>query len=181
MEHDTALKLFEKMKQHGCAPNLNTYNALITGLCRERRLEEAWRLVDHSKQCGISPSEDIYNKLVECCCNKRMYEEAVDLIDVMLKHGFLPHLECFKRLVCGLYDDGNDEKAKATFYRLLHCGYNYDEVAWKVLIDGLLQRGFVNGCSELVNVMEKSGCTIDPQTHAMLIQGILSQREGTYT
>ncbi|KAL0363152.1 UNVERIFIED_CONTAM: Pentatricopeptide repeat-containing protein [Sesamum calycinum] len=48
-----------------------------------------------------------------------------------------------------IYDKGNDETAKATFYRLLHCGYNYDEVAWKVLIDGLLKRGFVNGCSEL--------------------------------
>lgn len=38
MEHNTALRLFEKMKQHGCAPNINTYNALISGICREELL-----------------------------------------------------------------------------------------------------------------------------------------------
>ncbi|KAG8365939.1 hypothetical protein BUALT_Bualt17G0024100 [Buddleja alternifolia] len=149
MEHDTALKLFEKMKEHGCAPNTNTYNALITGLCREGRLEEAWRLVDHLKQCGMSPNEDMYIKLVNCCCKMKNYGEAMNLIDAMLQHGLLPYLESFKLLICGLYETGNDEKAKSTFCRLLQCGFNYDEVVWKVLIDGLLQRGFVERCSEL--------------------------------
>ncbi|KAK4398858.1 hypothetical protein Sango_1361300 [Sesamum angolense] len=102
-EHNTALRLFEKMKQHGCAPNINTYNALISGNCGEERLEETCRLVDHLKQCGMSPTEDICNRLVECCCKMRMYEEAMNLIDGMPKHGLLPHLECYKLLVCGLY------------------------------------------------------------------------------
>ncbi|KAG6404439.1 hypothetical protein SASPL_136687 [Salvia splendens] len=157
MEHDTALKLFENMEKYGCAPNIKTYNALITGLCRERRFEEAWRLVDHLKQRGMSLNEDMYNKLVDCCCNLKMYKEAVDLINVMLTHELLPHIESYKLLVCGLYNEGSDEKAKQTFCRLLHIGYNYDEVVWKVLIDGLMRMGFVKECSELVGVMERSG------------------------
>ncbi|XP_057783898.1 pentatricopeptide repeat-containing protein At5g65560 isoform X5 [Salvia miltiorrhiza] len=172
MDHDTALKLLENMEKYGCPPTIKTYNALITGLCRERRLDEAWRLVDHLRQCGLSPNEDMYNKLVDCCCNLKLLEEATNIIGVMLKHGLLPHLESFKVLVCELYNEGSDEKGKATFCQLLQCGYNYDEVAWKVLLDGLLKRGFVKGFYELVGVMEINGCPLSPQTHSMLNQGI---------
>ncbi|KAH7852097.1 hypothetical protein Vadar_020599 [Vaccinium darrowii] len=80
MEFDTALALFEKMNEHGCTPNAKTYAALIIGLSREGRFEEAWRLVDHMKKRGISPSEDIYNTLVKCCCNLQMYGEAIQKI-----------------------------------------------------------------------------------------------------
>ncbi|KAL6986243.1 hypothetical protein U1Q18_019610 [Sarracenia purpurea var. burkii] len=59
MEFDTALVLFDKMIEHGCTPNVNTYGALTTGLCIEGRFEEAWRLVDHMKKRGLSPTEDM--------------------------------------------------------------------------------------------------------------------------
>lgn len=88
----------------------------------------------------MSPSEDMYNALVNCCCKLKMYEEAMKILDTMLKLGLLPHIESYKLLVCGLYDEGNDEMAKSAFCMLIQCGYNYDEVAWKLLIVLLLKR-----------------------------------------
>lgn len=90
----------------------------------------------------------------------------------MLTQGFLPRLELYKLLICGLYDDGNNDKAKTTFFRLLDCGYNNDEVAWKLLIDGLLKRGLVDRCSELLDIMEKNGSRLSSQTYSLLIEGL---------
>ncbi|PQQ11788.1 pentatricopeptide repeat-containing protein [Prunus yedoensis var. nudiflora] len=130
------------MVGHGCAPSTNTYEKLIVGLCKEGRLD------------------------------LQVYGEASILVDVMIKDGYLPTLESSTLLVCGLLDEEKTEKAKAVFRTLLRCGYNYDEVAWKVLLDGLLKRGLVNICSELVSIMEKMGCQLHPQTYSMLIEGI---------
>ncbi|KAJ0080612.1 hypothetical protein Patl1_23434 [Pistacia atlantica] len=158
MEFDTAVELFETMLEHGCAPNVNTFGKLIIGLCKVERLAVAQRLFDYMRERGISPNEDIYNSLLKCCCGLGMYEEAVRLVDAMIEHGHLPHLESYKLLLCGLYDERNIEKAKVVFHNLLDCGYNNDEVAWKIFIEGLLKKGFGDGCSELLSIMEEKGC-----------------------
>ncbi|VFQ63729.1 unnamed protein product [Cuscuta campestris] len=170
---EEAEKLMAKMIKDGIKPDLMTYTALMDG---EGRLEEAWMLVDHMKNCGMSPGEDIYNTLIKCCCKSKRHDAAAKLVDTMTSHGFLPHLEAYNFLICGLYGEGSNEKAKEAFLKLLSCGYNNDEVAWKLLIDGLLKRGLSDECSELLGVMEKNGNQIHPQTHTMLMEGLLQTK-----
>ena len=90
------------------------------------------------------------------------------LVDTMIEHGYLPALESCKLLICGLFDEQNNEKAKAVFCSVLRCGYNYDEVAWKLILDGLIKKGHVNRGSELVGIMEKMGCQLHPETHSRI-------------
>lgn len=86
----------------------------------------------------------------------------------MIELGYLPALESCKPLICGLFDEESNEKANAFFCSMLHCGYNQDEVVWKLLLDGLVKRGHVNRCSELVSIMENMGCQLHPETYSML-------------
>jgi pentatricopeptide repeat protein len=169
---ETALELFEKMMEHGCTPGVNTYAKLIIGVCKVGRWGVANSLFNHMIERGLVPNEDIYNALLSCCCELRMLSSAARLVEAMMEHGHLPLLESCKLLLCGLYDEGENEKAKAVFVHLLLCGYNYDEVAWKILIDGLLKSGLADRCSELLSVMEKRGCQIDPLTYTKLIEGL---------
>lgn len=172
MQLETALELFEKMMEHGCTPGVNTYAKLIIGVCKVGRWGVANSLFNHMIERGLVPNEDIYNALLSCCCELRMLSSAARLVEAMMEHGHLPLLESCKLLLCGLYDEGENEKAKAVFVHLLLCGYNYDEVAWKILIDGLLKSGLADRCSELLSVMEKRGCQIDPLTYTKLIEGL---------
>lgn len=172
MSFSTALELFDKMQEHGCTPDVNTYAKLIMGLCKVDRFGVALQLFDHMQEQGLSPNEDIYNSLLSCCCKLGILDEAVAMLNHMINSGQLPHLESCKQLVCGLYDDGNKEKAEAVFVSLLGCGYNNDEVAWKILIDGFLKKGLADMCSELLTVMEKRGFQLHPHTYSMIVEGL---------
>ncbi|KAJ9171112.1 hypothetical protein P3X46_019160 [Hevea brasiliensis] len=154
MEFETAKELFEKMLEHGCSPNANTYGKLIIGLCEMGRMGVAQRLFDHMHERGICPNEDIYNSLLDCCCELGMYGDAVRLADAMIECGHLPLLELKQfSVICFIF-----------------FGYNDDEVAWKILIDGLLKMGLADVCSELLSIMEREGGQIHPQTYRMLIE-----------
>ncbi|OMO72968.1 hypothetical protein COLO4_27373 [Corchorus olitorius] len=115
MEFDTALELFEKMRENGCVPNVNTYSKLIIGLSKVGRFHVAQRLFDHMREEGISPTGDIYNSLFSCCCELRLYDNALIVVDSMISSGQLPYLESYKQLICGLYDEGDKEKANTVF------------------------------------------------------------------
>ncbi|KAK7407187.1 hypothetical protein VNO78_08889 [Psophocarpus tetragonolobus] len=162
--------LFEKMVECGIAPHINTYHKLIRGLCRVGRLDVAFHLYHHMRGSEISPSESIHNSLLSSCCKLGMFGEAVTLLDSMMECSHLAHLESCKLLICGLFEQKNTEKAEAIFCSLLSCGYNYDEVAWKVLIDGLAKSGYVDKCSEFLNLMKKNGCHLHSETYSMLMQ-----------
>lgn len=172
---DTTIKLLERMIEHGCTPNINTYDALIAGFCKEGRLEEAQFLVCHMRERGISPNEDVHISLVNCCCKLGMYKEALLMVDTMVECSHLLHLESYKQLICGLFDERNVEKAKTVFCSLLRCGYNYDEVAWAIFVDGLLKKGHGDGFSELLNIMEEKGCQPSPQTYDLLVKELDSE------
>lgn len=175
---ETVIELLNDMTKHGCAPTISTYNTFIDGFCQRGQIKEAQLLIDHMRHGGIQPGEVISNSIIKCCCMLELYAEAFQLINNMVTMGELPHLESFKLLICGLYEKGHKDQAEAIFCSLLRCGYNNDEIAWKVLIDGLQKKGLVDSCSELIKVMESNGCHPKPHTYSMLIEGLLSGSEG---
>jgi len=75
-------------------------------------------------------------------------------------------------LICKLYEEGEKERVNSVFEKLLRCGYCDDEIAWKILIDGVLKQGFVEGFCELFQVMETSGCKFSSHTRSMLSKGL---------
>lgn len=90
----------------------------------------------------------------------------------MIECGFQPHLESYQLLILGFCSEGQFEKAKSLFCDLLELGYSHDEVAWKILNDGLLKVGYVDICSQLLSTMENKNCCISSQTNAMLTNGM---------
>ncbi|KAE8701146.1 hypothetical protein F3Y22_tig00110548pilonHSYRG00354 [Hibiscus syriacus] len=160
MEFDISL-VIDKMRRHGCVPKANTYNKLIIGHCRVGRFVEEQKLIDHTRDQGIYPGEDVYNSILSCSCELGVFDDASQL----------PHLDSYRQLICGLYDQGDKEKAEKTFGNLLRCGYNCDEVAWKILVDGLLRKGLADRCTDISSIMEKMGCQLHPTTYSMLIEG----------
>ncbi|CAA7034911.1 unnamed protein product [Microthlaspi erraticum] len=177
MEFDVIVQLFEKMVQHGCnTPDADCYEKLILGMCEVGNLGIAQRLLEEMEKRGmpLPPSEMVSNALVGCCCKLQKYEEAAKVVENMICCGQSPELEYCKRVILNLYRGGAKERGRSVFKKLLRCGYYFDdEIAWKILIDGLLKDEHVDAdaYSEMFQAMQEHGCKFCPQTHQSLIQG----------
>jgi hypothetical protein len=97
-----------------------------------------------------------------------MYPDAWALLCSMIGHGFIPHLMSYKHLLSGLTDEGQVDTAKEIFRDSRWKDYNPDEIAWKVIIDGLIRKGHSYMCHEMLSILEQRNCRPSYQTYAML-------------
>uniref|UniRef100_A0A1J3GJM1 Pentatricopeptide repeat-containing protein n=1 Tax=Noccaea caerulescens TaxID=107243 RepID=A0A1J3GJM1_NOCCA len=176
MEFDVVAQLLEKMVDHGCTPDASCYEKLIFGMCEVGNLGIAQTLLEEMETRGmpLPPSEMVSNALLGCCCKLQKHEEAAKVVENMICSGQSPELEYCKRVILNLYRGGAKERGRSVFKKLLRCGYYYDdEIAWKILIDGVLKEEHVDAdaFSEMFQAMQEHGCKFCPQTHQSLIQG----------
>ncbi|KAJ8634887.1 hypothetical protein MRB53_009154 [Persea americana] len=78
------------MMQKGVFPNEITYNALINGLCKLRRLEEAYNLFYEMQSKGLSPNKYTYTLLINENRNLGNWNEALRLYCQMLEKDIQP-------------------------------------------------------------------------------------------
>lgn len=57
---------------------------------------------------------------------------------------------------------------EACFTSLLLKGYSCDEIAWKILIDTLLEKGRLDLCSDCLTMMEEMKCFPSPEIYTAL-------------
>jgi pentatricopeptide repeat protein len=172
VELHTVWQLLEMMVKHGLNPTKMTYSSIIAGFCKAMRLREACELLDHMCGKGISPNEEIYTMLIKCCCDTKFFKKALSFVSNMVECGFQPKLESYQYLMVGLCNEEDFDKAESLFNDLLGMDYNHDEVAWKVLNDGLLKAGHVDICSQLLSTMENRHYRINPEIYAMVTKNM---------
>jgi pentatricopeptide repeat protein len=172
VELDTIWQLLEMMVKHGLNPTKMAYSSFIRGFCKAMRLREAYELLNHMRGKGISPDEELYTMLIKCCCDTKFFKRALSFVGDMVECGFQPKLESYQYLIVGLCDEEDFDKAESLFSDLLGMDYNHDEVAWKVLNDGLLKAGHVDICSQLLSTMENRHCHINSETYALVTKNM---------
>ncbi|KAL5053063.1 hypothetical protein RYX36_033745 [Vicia faba] len=69
--------LVDSMKVNGVAPDLYTYNTLITCCRRSSLYDEAVKVFDQIKMAGFFPDRVTYNALVDVFAKSRRPEEAL--------------------------------------------------------------------------------------------------------
>ena len=98
---DSALNIFQHMKQIGCAPNIMIYKNLIDGLCNSNRLEESYELFREMKLSRFEPTHFTYNSIFGCLCRREDVVAALDLVKEMRVYGYEPYTKHSTLLVKG--------------------------------------------------------------------------------
>lgn len=80
-------------------PNLRTYNAAISALCRVGHLSRALRLEHEMVAAGISPDVYTFTSLISACGYKQQAETCHQLWDHMLRSGVEPNLYTYNARV----------------------------------------------------------------------------------
>ncbi|CAH2038072.1 unnamed protein product [Thlaspi arvense] len=173
-EVDAALGVFHtNMVQH---PDLKCYQQLTMGLCAADKLGIAQRLLDQIQ--GLDQMDEMQGPrrrmVFEQLLTQHEYEEAANIVEDMICSRHVVDLKDCKTLICGLFEHGKKERAIQVFYKLLQCDCYYDdEIAWTILIRGVLRKhGLAGAFSQLFQAMRKSGSHLSPQTRLALIRGL---------
>ncbi|KAI3792246.1 hypothetical protein L2E82_06120 [Cichorium intybus] len=164
--------MMNEMMEKGVQPDTATYTVFIDAYCHAGQIncgfdvlkrivwkimefDDAIELFSEMVKRGCEPKVNTFDALTVGLCKERRIEEALKLVNHMLTNGIPPN-------------ERKHEKGKEVFCGLLD-GYNSDEVAWTILLDGLLKHGLVKRYFELVDVMEKKGCHLNRHTYQMLV------------
>lgn len=110
------MEYFKKMTEHGCTPDGITYCALISGLCKESRMDDARGLYEAMTDKGISPCEVARLTLAYEYCIIDDSSTAMIILDKLDKKLWIRTVNTLIRKLC------NDQKvdiASVFFHKLI--------------------------------------------------------------
>jgi pentatricopeptide repeat protein len=73
------------MTSIGCAPDMSTYNEILSGLCKQGFVEQAMQIMDQMETVGFRPYTASYYQVAKGLWTLGDLTKAVDLLSQMLK------------------------------------------------------------------------------------------------
>ncbi|KAG5244283.1 pentatricopeptide repeat-containing protein [Salix suchowensis] len=142
------------MEEAGCHPNVVTYNVLIDGLCKDRRVNEALDIFSYMKAKRISPDIFTYNSLIQGLCNFRRWKEASALLNEMMSLNIMPNI-AFR------------------LFRVMQSTYlKPDVVMYNILIDAMCEFGNLKDARKLFSELSFQGLLPNVQIYTTIINGL---------
>ncbi|XP_062170521.1 pentatricopeptide repeat-containing protein At4g19440, chloroplastic-like [Alnus glutinosa] len=139
---EDAIGLFMKMEELGIASNVVTYNNIIHGLRKNRRLDEALQFRERMQMLdwGVVPNEVVYNTLIDGYCKAGNISQALKITDDMISKGITPNTVTLNSLILGLCESNDMEHAEHVLEEMLLSGLPISHVAYTSIIHGLCMR-----------------------------------------
>ncbi|KAJ0045412.1 hypothetical protein Pint_03827 [Pistacia integerrima] len=166
--------------------DINTYNAIITGLNRVSAFQEshsvvhdimgdlqgAFKLRDEMEALQVSPCDVAESAMVRglALCGK--VEEAMLVLNCMLRMRLVPTVATFMTLMYKFCKEANFVEVLKLKGIMEHFGVKLDVVAYNVLISGLCAHGDVMAAFELYEEIKQRGLWPNTTTYTVLIDAI---------
>lgn len=151
---DTISMLMLRLSEYGVELNLDLFRTLISGLCREGKWQEAHNLYKSMEDNCLLPDEEIYKSLLLVLAKNYKVDLALFILNEMAVRGFEPSMTGYRLLICALCNLNRREEASHLFESMLPQQWSPDEIAWTILIDGLLKEGEADLCMKFLHIME---------------------------
>lgn len=148
------------------------YNALISGLCKEHKLEEAKCVLLYMERKRVVPNAYTYGALIRGYCNTMNIKEALDCHDEMISKGIEVNSVIVSSILRCLCQMGRFDLAVVQFNQLKDSGMVFlDGDCYNIVIDALCKLRKVEEAEHVVLYMERQGVLPDVYTYGALIQG----------
>lgn len=166
-----AEQIFNEMEKLGFVPSVATFNALIDGICKASRLEDA-HLLFYKMEIGRKPSLFLrlsqgsdrvidsasLQKKVEQLCESGLVLQAYKLLMQLPNSGVAPDVITYNTLINGYCKGRNIDGAFKLFKDMQWKGITPNSVTYGTLIDGLRRVEREEDAFVVFNQMVKNGC-----------------------
>ncbi|XVF13886.1 hypothetical protein REPUB_Repub09cG0007800 [Reevesia pubescens] len=163
---DKLLEVYKVLSSHDYFLDMESYNVMVSFLCKAGRVREAYGVLQEMKKKGLGPNVLFYNSLMEACCREDLVRPAKRLWDEMFANGCPGNLNTYNILIGKLSHIGEVEEALRLFRHMAEKGVAPDATTYTSLLEGLCQESNFESALEIFN---KS-----VQQDVMLAQSILS-------
>ncbi|KAL9259336.1 Pentatricopeptide repeat-containing protein [Drosera capensis] len=174
-----AVELFDKMMMmsgNGCScstPNRKSYNILIYGFCKNKKMKRAMEYLDRMVSFGHRPDIVMYNTLISGLCRIGKVEDAMSLLNQLSDSSCSPNLLTYNVMILGLSKAGMTECGIQLLAEMERKGIKPDHWTFIALVPGLAREGKLDHPSvPFEDLEELLGVTSNKRTYDSAMYGL---------
>ena len=160
------------MVKQECSPNVYTYSALIYGLCREGRLEEAEMLIGKMKEKGLNPNQVTYTSLIDVNIKLGRMDHAFDILSKMFDEGCQPNYRTYCVLMSGIVQENKIQKGHVIPDEDAIGSSDHGSLDEIQSLDGMPHEINIDLAFKLLDKMMEKCCQPTVDTYSALIAGL---------
>lgn len=161
-------------KNPECSPDLITYSTYIKGLCRCKRIDEAYEMflqLRSSKSYQVD--EVLYNSLLDGLIKSHKNEQALNIYNLMQEDKIKPSNVTYSILIKLFSNQGNVEKALSLLDEMKKANLKPGLIVYTCLVQTCVKHKKANLLLELYNDMVSYGIKGDGVFYNTLISGLV--------
>jgi len=164
-----AEKVLVDMDVAGVPRNVETFNVLITNLCKIRKTEDAMNLFHRMGEWGCYPDETTYLVLIKSLYQAARIGEGDEMVDQLKSAGFGEALDRkvyyeFIKILCGIE---RIDHAMSVFAKMKDDGCSPRIKTYDLLMGKMVAHGRVDKANALFKEAESSGVPVEPKAYKM--------------
>ncbi|KAF8703448.1 hypothetical protein HU200_032254 [Digitaria exilis] len=162
-----ATQLVEQLRREDpdWAPDVRTYNVLLNGWSRARRLDKVEKLWVAMRHAGVQPTVFTYGTLIDAHCVMRRPDQAMELLDQMREEGIEANLLTCNPIVYALAQAGRFGDAHKVLEKFPLYGVAPNISTFNSLVLGYCKHGDLAGASRVLKVMMGRGISPTARTY----------------
>ncbi|TVU33766.1 hypothetical protein EJB05_15573, partial [Eragrostis curvula] len=162
-----AVQLVEQLRREdpGWAPDVRTYNVLLNGWSRKRRLDKVEKLWAAMRNAGVQPTVVSYGTLIDALCVMRRPDQAMDLLEQMRDEGIQANLLTCNPIVYALAQAGRFGDAHKVLEKFPLYGVAPNISTFNSLVLGYCKHGDLAGASGVLKSMLGRGILPTARTY----------------
>ena len=149
--------------------NSRTFNILIHGWCKARKMNNALKSMEEMKQHGFCPDAISYTSIVEAHCNEKDFRKADSVLSEMEENGYPPNVVTYTIVMHALGKGKEISKALEVYERMKQRGCVPDAAFYSSLIYILSKAGRLKDARDVFDDMTKQGAVPDVLTYNTMI------------
>lgn len=167
----TCFALFKEMKDGKglVAPDLCTYNSLISALCRIGKVEDALVVWEELNGSPHQPDRFTYTILIQACSKTFRIDDATRVFNNMQNNGFRPDTIVYNSLLDGHFKATKVTEACQLFEKMVQEGVRPSCWTYNILIHGLLRNGRAEAGYTMFCDLKKKGQFVDGITYSIVV------------
>ncbi|GAQ83821.1 putative Pentatricopeptide repeat domain containing protein [Klebsormidium nitens] len=177
---DAAVGLIREMEASGLERNVQTYNALLSGLAKRGKFDECWHLFQQMRNRGPVPEVWTYNNLITaaawCLPGREALKQGLFLLAEMQKQGLRPNVFTYNALMQTGVKARDLAEVKRLFEELRERDCRPDLVTFNTVVKACLDKRDWEGVFEYFKAMPAAECVPDATTYDCIILAYTQQQ-----